>query len=132
MRRKQGIQPPVVGGSALLVIFAVLSLTIFAMLSLTTVLADQRLSQHNAQAVSAYYDADAQAEKILGQLRAGEVPDAVTLDGNRYQYACPISDTLELQIEVEKTGRELRVLKWQTVSTADWETEETWDLWDGN
>ena len=37
--------PPMVGGSSLLVIFAVLCLTIFTLLTLSTVQADTRLSE---------------------------------------------------------------------------------------
>ena len=36
--------PPAVGGSSLLVIFAVLCLTVFALLTLSTAAADSRLS----------------------------------------------------------------------------------------
>lgn len=57
--------PPAVGGSSLLVIFAVLCLTIFALLGLGTVQADQRLSDASAEAVYGYYAADCQAEAIL-------------------------------------------------------------------
>ena len=44
---------PAVGGSSLLVIFAVLCLTVFALLGLSTVRADGRLSDASAKAVSA-------------------------------------------------------------------------------
>ena len=53
---------PAVGGSSLLVIFAVLCLTVFALLGLSTVQADGRLSGASAEAVSAYYAADCRAE----------------------------------------------------------------------
>ena len=52
MEDKKRFSPPVVGGSSLLVIFAVLCLTVFALLSLSTVRADVRLSEASAQAVS--------------------------------------------------------------------------------
>ena len=54
--------PAAVGGSSLLVIFAVLCLTVFALLTLSTAAADSRLSQDAADAVEAYYQADSQAE----------------------------------------------------------------------
>ena len=57
--------PPAVGGSSLLVIFAVLCLTVFALLGLATVQANSRLSDASAQTVSGYYAADCQAETIL-------------------------------------------------------------------
>ena len=57
MHKKQRLSVPVVGGSSLLVIFAVLCMTVFALLSLSTVLADGRLNQASVEAVSAYYTA---------------------------------------------------------------------------
>lgn len=58
MSERRRFSPPTVGGSSLLVIFAVLCLTVFALLSLSTVQADGRLSQTSAEAAQAYYAAD--------------------------------------------------------------------------
>ena len=69
--------PAAVGGSSLLVIFAVLCLTVFALLTLSTAAADSRLSQDAAAAVEAYYQADSQAEALWARLRAGERPEEV-------------------------------------------------------
>ena len=127
---------PIVGGSSLLVIFAVLCLTVFALLGLSTVQADGRLSDASAEAVSAYYAADCQAEAILAQLRAGELPEGVeetvTPEGRTCAYTCPISDTQTLAVEVRLEGTDYTVLRWQAVSTADWAADETLDLWDGD
>ena len=127
---------PIVGGSSLLVIFAVLCLTVFALLGLSTVQADGRLSDASAEAVSAYYAADCQAETILAQLRAGELPEGVeetvTPEGRTCAYTCPISDTQTLAVEVRLEGTDYTVLRWQAVSTADWAADETLDLWDGD
>ena len=62
---KRKIRPPIVGGSSLLVIFAVLCLTVFALLGFSTVQADMRLSDESAEAVSEYYEAELQAETIF-------------------------------------------------------------------
>lgn len=125
--------PPAVGGSSLLVIFAVLCLTIFALLGLGTVQADQRLSDASAEAVYDYYAADCQAEAILARLRAGEMPEGVTaLAGDTYTYTCPISDTQVLEVEVQVTGADdYAVVRWQTVSAADWEPDTGLEIWDG-
>lgn len=123
---------PVIGGSSLLVIFAVLCLTVFALLGLSTAQAGQRLSEASTAVTAGYYNADAQAEAILAQLRCGEMPEAVTAQGgNRYAYACPISDTQELQVEVQVSGKTYHILRWQTVSTADWEAGNEMTVWDG-
>lgn len=127
---------PAVGGSSLLVIFAVLCLTVFALLGLSTVQADGRLSDASAEAVSAYYEADCQAEAVLARLRDGELPEGVevtiTPEGRTCAYTCPISDTRALAVEVRLEGASYTVLRWQAVSTADWAADEALDLWDGN
>ncbi|MDD3347745.1 hypothetical protein [Oscillibacter sp.] len=123
---------PAVGGSSLLVIFAVLCLSVFALLGLSTVQADGRLADASHEAVAAYYAADAQAERILAQLRGGEVPDGVSVDQDLYSYTCPISDTQVLNVEVRVKGTDYTVLRWQASSAADWQPETTLDLWDGD
>ena len=116
-RMREGKNPaPMVGGSSLLVIFAVLCLTVFAMLSLTQAQADRRLAQ-----------------EILSQLRAGERPDGVTAEGEGvFSYACPISDAQTLEVRVRLTGESHEILAWQAVFTADWQADEDLDLWDGS
>lgn len=131
MNERQRFSPPAVGGSSLLVIFAVLCLTVFAMLALSTVQANGRLSDASAEAVTAYYAADAQAEAILAQLRAGRVPEDVTVTGETCTYTCPISDTQALEVEVRVNGTDYEVLRWQSVSTADWQADESLHVWDG-
>ena len=130
MHKKQRLSVPVVGGSSLLVIFAVLCMTVFALLSLSTVLADGRLNQASVEAVSAYYTADTQAEEIFAKLRQGELPEEVTEKNGIYTYRCPISENQALQVELQKTAAGWKVLRWQAVVTAEWE-EDTLNLWDG-
>ena len=48
MKRNHSISTPTVGGSSLLVIFAVLCLTVFALLSLSTVQAEKRMADASA------------------------------------------------------------------------------------
>ena len=131
MGKRQSFQAPVVGGSSLLVIFAVLCLTVFAMLSLSTVQADSRLSDASAEAVCDYYEADCRAEEILAQLRGGQIPEGISVEDDVYSYTCPISQTQELQVEVRFEGEIWEVLRWQAVSTAQWKDDETLSLWDG-
>ena len=133
-RMREGKNPaPVVGGSSLLVIFAVLCLTVFAMLSLTQAQADRRLARNSWSAVTGYYQADCQAQEILSQLRAGERPQGVTEEGeSTFSYACPISDTQTLQVRVRLAGESYEILCWQAEFTADWQADEDLDLWDGS
>lgn len=131
MKQKAMITPPVVGASSLLVIFAVLCLTVFAMLSISNVQADGRLSDNAAAAITGYYQADCQAEKILSMLRSGQYPDGVTQDGNVYTYACPISDTQVLAVQVTVEQDTYKILRWQAVSAVHWQADDKLPIWDG-
>ena len=75
MRKQEHFSPAAVGGSSLLVIFAVLCLTVFALLSLSSVQAERRLADAATQAVVDYHEADLRAEEILARLNGGG-PDA--------------------------------------------------------
>jgi hypothetical protein len=131
MDKKRGLTPPAVGASSLLVIFAVLCLTVFALLSISTVQADQRLSDSAAAAVQGYYAADCQAEEILARLRSGQIPDGVTESDGIYTYTCPISDTQDLAVEIAVQGTDYTILRWQAVSVAEWEADDRLYVWDG-
>lgn len=131
MREKERFSPPVIGGSSLLVIFAVLCLTVFALLGLSAVRAYGRLSDASAKAVSDYYAADYQAETIFAQLRGGEVPAGVEKTGDIYSYACPISESQELEVELLYREETWAVLRWQAVSTMELNGEGTLEVWDG-
>lgn len=116
MQSRKHFTPPMVGGSSLLVIFAVLGLTIFTLLALSTVQAGSRLSDASFKAVSDYYAADLQAEMILSQLRQGQLPEGVQIEQNIYSYTCPISDTQTLMVEVRNEEGFWTILRWQAVS----------------
>ena len=131
MDKKTGFSFPAVGGSSLLVIFAVLCLTVFALLGLSTAQAGARLSAASAAAVEGYYQADQQAEEILARLRAGELPEGVSVHGTEYQYECQISDTQTLVVAVQLQDGGYTVLRWQAVSTVEWEADDSLTVWDG-
>lgn len=130
MNKRSG--PAAVGGSSLLVIFAVLCLVVFALLSASTVQADGRLSKASAAAVTAYYEADCRAEEILAQLRARERPEGVAWNGDQFRYVCPVSDTQILIVSGTLKGDSYEILQWQTDSVANWEEDDFLNLWDGN
>lgn len=130
-RKKESFAPPALGGSSLLVVFAVLALTVFALLSLSTVRADVRLGDAAAKAVSDYYTADAQAQEILAQLRMGDMPEGVTVEGDTVTYRCPISDTQALAVELRQTDGVYEILRWQAVSTTEWQESDNTVYWDG-
>ena len=117
MKENKRFSPPMIGGSSLLVIFAILCLTVFALLALSTVQADNRLSEASIEAVANYYKADYEAEEILSNLRAGQIPDNVEVNDNLYSYSCQISDTLFLEVDVLLNDGNWSILRWQAVST---------------
>ena len=87
MKKREDISIPVTGGSALLVIFAVLCLVIFSLLSLNTVLSEKRISEASARVTEDWYAADLRAQEVFARLRAGERVDGVMQTGQTYTYA---------------------------------------------
>lgn len=130
MKKKERISPPAIGGSSLLVIFAVLCLTVFALLSLSTVQAEKRLSDAAAHGVTAYYKADLEAEKIFAKLRAGETVPGVREENGNVMYTCQISENQTLQVELKKTEDRWQIIRWQTVAQME-QVQETLPVWDG-
>jgi len=122
---------PMIGASSLLTIFAVLCLVVFAILSVSTVQSQRNLSLASASAVSGYYTADAQAESILAQLRAGSIPIGVTKEHNQYTYSCPISPTHVLEVEVTLAGTDYVIQRWQAVPSAPWTSSNELNVWSG-
>lgn len=131
-RRNSHGQQPTVGGSSLIVTFAVLCLTVFALLGLSTVRADQRLADIGTESVVNYYEAELQAETILAELRSGEIPEGVSKNGDIYSYICPVSDTLALQVEVRIQGSAWEIICWRTVATIEWTESDSLNVWTGN
>lgn len=128
--KKERISPPAIGGSSLLVIFAVLCLTVFALLSLSTVQAEKRMSDTAAQAVTDYYAADLQAQEVFARLRGGETVSGVEVKGNLYSYRCYISQHQTLEVELEQNADKWTVLRWQVVASAE-PVESVLPVWDG-
>lgn len=120
-----------VGVSSLLTIFAVLCLVVFALLTVSTVRAEQMLSDHAVSATLGYYQADTEAEKTLASLRSGVVPDGVQQADDIFRYHHPISDTQILVVEVVVNGSDYQILRWQAVSTADWQANDQLPVWTG-
>lgn len=121
-----------VGGSSILTIFAVLCFIVFALLSLSTSKANHNLSMKSVDAVRDYYAADTEAETILAEIRAGQMPEGVKKKGKIYSYACPLNDTQQLSVEVEISGKEkYKIKKWKKEYIGEWAPDDTIDVWDG-
>lgn len=132
MKRKEGLTFSAVGASSLLTAFGVLCLTVFALLSITTVQADQRLAESALQAISAYYEADLQAEEIYARLRNGEEVAGVTRQDEVYAYTCPLGDSQYLAVRLQNRDGTWQVLRWQAVTPDVLQEEQTLNLWDGS
>lgn len=124
--------PPAVGGASLLVVFAVLCLTVFALLSLTTVRADDRLSQASAKAVSDYYNADCEAQRIIARIKSGEIPDGVKNEENIYEFECPVSDTKVLTVRMRLENGTAEILRCSQEAAGEWNTDDSLHVWDGS
>lgn len=130
MKKSDRMSAPAIGGSSLLVIFAVLCLTVFALLSLSTALAEKRMADASARAVSAYYEADLEAERIFARLKAGEPVSGVQTDANFYRYTCPITENQILKVELKRESDQWTVCLWQVVARSG-PISETLPVWDG-
>lgn len=130
MKKKERISPPAIGGSSLLVIFAVLCLTVFTLLALSTAEAEKRLSDAAAEAAAAYYEADLKAEEIFARLRAGEHPSGVSEAGGLYSYTCPVTEHQTLMVQLQKEQDSWRVLRWQVEAHPE-QISQTLPVWDG-
>ena len=130
MKRTEQPTLPAIGGTSLLVIFAVLCLSVFSLLSLRTVLAEKQASDAAARAIDAYYQADLEAQTIFARLRAGEAVSSVTVAGDRYHFACPISQQQTLEVALQKQGTDWAILQWQAVAHTE-APDQTLPVWGG-
>ena len=130
MKKQKKTSLPAIGGSSLLVIFAVLCLTVFALLSLNTVLAEQRLSQAFGQSVVQWYEADLQAQEIYARLRAGEDIPSVEREGEIYFYAVPVSGHQTLEVRLRHRDGAWEVMSWQSVAKLE-TGDSTLPVWQG-
>lgn len=141
-----------VGGSSVLAVFVVLCLTTFAVLSLVSAEADLRLSEKAAQAVSAYYQADAQGQKLLSRLtamaregeedlpaRVRELPQVSACqtreDGHiLVEFSVPVEELQTLRVQADLTpaleGAPIEVLRYQ-VEVEELASQSGMGVWDG-
>ena len=128
--KKERISVPAIGGSSLLVMFAVLCLTVLALLSLSTVQAEKRMADAAAEAVTAYYAVDLQAQETFARLRSGEPVSGVRVEGNTYFYDCVISAHQILEVTLEKEEDTWHVRRWQVCAHPE-DISETIPVWNG-
>lgn len=99
--------PVGVGAISILTILLVLSLAVFSALTFSTARADLALSRINADTVSAYYAADAQAVRLMEAFQAGSQPEL--------EETIPVNDMQNLYIHlVRGQENQIRVEAWRT------------------
>ncbi|MDR1495481.1 MAG: hypothetical protein LBS67_00970 [Clostridiales Family XIII bacterium] len=132
---KKGAFGTTMGVVSIIAILVVLVLIVFAALSITTAKADLTLSEKAAEATTAYYRADAEAEEKFAEVAAAARAGAgwrdklgegftVAAEGaeTSVTYEIPIDDKRELavRLRVAPDGGVSRTL-WQVRSTEAWE-----------
>lgn len=99
-----------VGVISVLTVLLVLCLSLFAALTLTSAKADLSLSQRNAQQVTAYYDADAQAVALYEEFLSSDDAELETA------IAMTEHQSLYLWLQREADGSVV-IRAWRTVPT---------------
>ena len=121
---KRSFASPVgVGVLSVITVLLVLTISLFAALAVSTAQADLALSQKNAETVTAYYAADAQAAELYAAFAAGGQPSL--------EAEIPITQrqSLILRLNREADGR-VEVVEWRT-HTSDIPAEDNLPVWNG-
>ncbi|MCL2055841.1 MAG: hypothetical protein FWH02_01305 [Oscillospiraceae bacterium] len=154
MKHKQAGIRLGVGGSSILVIFVILTLTTFAALSLVSARADSNLSQKAMAASKQFYAADSRAEEILAQLGAAvadipqgngfitgaqnavlqaglpEITEVTALDGRLLvYYTVSINEIQELRAVIEITPGKIARSSWKVVTDPGEEVQDGLNVW---
>jgi len=123
MKREGGVisSPVGVGVITVITVLLVLSLSIFSALTLSTARADLALSRRNADTVTAYYAADAQAAALYRTFEAGGQAEL--------EATLPVTDHQNLYLHLirKEDG------SWQTVAADETlEIDDTLPVWGGS
>ena len=121
--KRSAASPVGVGVISVITVLLVLTLSLFAALSVATAQADLALSRKNADTVTAYYQADAQAAELYAAFAAGEEPSLEVL--------LPITDQQSLLLRLARTeAGDVEILAWQT-RTQELTPEDSLPVWTG-
>ena len=100
--------PVGVGVLTVLTVLLVLTLAVFSALTYTSARADWALSRINADTVTAYYTADAEAARLLSGFSAGSAEEL--------EATLPMTEAQSLRIHLaRRADGTVAVLAWQTV-----------------
>lgn len=113
-----------IGISSIIFLFIVLCLSVFALLSINSARQSYDTVMRNADAVTAYYAADSQAQQWLHELRK-EGARA----GDPLKKEFPVTDSQTLSVEVDPAT--LEVLSYQVVNNEVLEIDDSLPVWQG-
>lgn len=110
-----------IGGPSIIMIFVILCLTTLGCLSLVAAKADWKLTKKSADALTAYYKADSQAEEIIAavdaDIKAGQRPEATT-------FTIPVSDKQSLILELAQKGSSYKILSQKLITVKQWNYDD--------
>lgn len=116
-----------VGGSSVLMIFAVLCLTVFAVLSFTTAMSERSTANKYADSTEAYYAAEYQAEQQIEQIassgQSGEITFKIELEGTGNRV-------LAMTVYADGAGH-VDVKDRSIINESEWTPEDDMNVWDG-
>ncbi|MEG2000330.1 MAG: hypothetical protein RR053_02925 [Evtepia sp.] len=106
---KDKLSPAGIGVITVFTVLIVLCLAVFSALTLSCARADLRLSQLNAEAVTAYYAADKQAQSLYRNFSLSNEPELET--------QIPISDSQALHLHLTRQpDTTIAILAWNTIT----------------
>ena len=114
------------GVVSLVMIFCALVLCVFAVLTYAAANRERQLTNLTAEHTAAYYEADREAVARVAALDESTVPE-----GSHAAFSVPAGTDQRLDVEVVREGGRLRIRRWQTVFTGDWEIDDTIEVWSG-
>ena len=128
-----------VGASSILLILVVVSLTLFASLALIQARSDAALTDKISVSTSAFYEADARAQRLLAALDdallAGKPPDSiegvVIQEDGSYAFSIDSFDGHVLNVSVDASGGDCIVVNYRYESAAEWVGQNAGTLWQG-
>ena len=112
---------------SLVMIFCALCLCVFAVLTLSAADRERALSERTAEQAAEYYEADRIAAEKVAALNGRDYPD-----GAHVSFSVPAGETQTLEVEVQKDQGQFKILRWQTVYSGSWTTDNHIEVWSGN
>ena len=131
MKKHAVSHTPIIGGCSLLVIFGVLCLAVLSLLSLRSALAERQLSDASARSVSAWYQADLEAQRLYARLRSGDLPADAAIDGEYCHFEIAVTQNQTMKVTLKEENGGWSIQRWQAVATPQ-ENNPALPVWQRN